>query len=64
MADNQINLTVEMNHDEAWAYAEFLKRVGFYDYKNLAVDEDETRLMISAGEKIREELARQGYAPR
>ena len=55
---------VELPDGQAWALAEFLKRVGYNDYRPLAVDEQEARDMQEAGEKLREALAEKGVAPR
>jgi len=57
-------ITVTLSASQAWAYAQFLKRVGLDDYKALAVDTDEAYLMLDAGEAIRTELRAVGYAPR
>lgn len=57
-------ISVELTDQEAWTYAQFLKRVGFNDYRSNAVDNDEAYVMVDAGEKIREALAQIGYAPR
>lgn len=57
-------ISVELTDHEAWTYAQFLKRVGFNDYRSNAVDNDEAYTMVDAGEKIREALAQRGYAPR
>lgn len=57
-------ITVTMTDTQAWAFAQFLKRVGLIDYKALAVDLEEAYTMLAAGQAIREELARAGYAPR
>lgn len=57
-------ITVTLSNAQAWAYAQFLKRVGLSDYKALAVDLDEAYLMLAVGEALREELAHAGYAPR
>jgi hypothetical protein len=57
-------ITVSLSTDMAWAYAQFLKRVGLDDYRSLAVDIEEAYQMRAAGQAIREELARAGYAPR
>jgi hypothetical protein len=59
-----ITITVELTDAEALAYAQFLKRVGWREYRDNAVNEDETYLMRDAGGKIREALSEQGYAPR
>ena len=57
-------ITVELTEAEAMAYAQFLKRVSWREYRNNAVNDDETELMRDAGGKIREALSEQGYAPR
>lgn len=57
-------IQVELQDDQAWAFAEFLKRVGYSDYRPLAVDEKEAYDMLYAGEKIRAALAEKGVAPR
>lgn len=59
-----ITIQATMSESQAWAFAEFLKRVGLSDYKGLAVDADEAYLMLSAGECLRRELGEQGIAPR
>jgi hypothetical protein len=55
---------VELPDGQAWALAEFLKRVGYNDYRPLAVDEQEAYAMQDAGEKVRAALAEKGIAPR
>ncbi|MDR0779920.1 MAG: hypothetical protein LBF16_04370 [Pseudomonadales bacterium] len=64
MTERQITFTVQLDAKHAWAFAQFLKRVGFNDYRPLAVDVDEAYLMVEAGEAIRTELRAVGYAPR
>ena len=59
-----IRLAIELTGEEAWAIAQFLKRVAVDDYRRLAVDGDEAYAMRDAGEAIRRVLAEQGYAPR
>ena len=59
-----MNLDVELPDGLAWAFAEFLKRVGYSDYRPLAVDDQEAYAMQEAGEKLRAALAEKGYAPR
>lgn len=63
-ATKPVRFTVELTADQARAYAQFLKRVGFSDYMGNAVDKDEAYLMVSAGEEIRAELASVGFSPR
>jgi hypothetical protein len=59
-----ITITVELTDAEALAYAQFLKRVGWREYRDNAVNDVEAELMRDAGRKIREALAEKGYAPR
>jgi hypothetical protein len=59
-----ITITVTLSDSEAWEYAQFLKRVCFSDYEQRATSQDEAYTMVGAGEKIREALREQGYAPR
>lgn len=59
-----ISIQVDLTGDQAWAFAEFLKRVSYGDYRLLAVSDDEARDMIEAGELVRKMLAEQGVAPR
>lgn len=57
-------LLIELSDEEAWAFAQFLKRVAMDDYRRLAVDGEEACTMQAAGEVIRRALAAQGHAPR
>ena len=57
-------ITVTLTDIQAEAFAQFLKRVGLDDYQALAFDQEEAYAMLSAGQAIREELGRAGYAPR
>jgi hypothetical protein len=59
-----VTITVTLRASEAWAYAQFLKRVCFSDYEQRATGQREAYTMIDAGEKIREALRDEGYAPR
>lgn len=67
MSDGQqqvVSVTVELTPQEAWDYAQFLKRVGFSNYRENAQDQDEAYRMLAVGEKFRAALADAGYAPR
>lgn len=57
-------ITASLTEAEALAFAQFLKRVGWNEYRINAVDENETYLMRDAGYKIQDALAEQGFAPR
>lgn len=44
MSDGQqqvVSVTVELTPQEAWDYAQFLKRVGFSNYRENAQDQNE-----------------------
>jgi len=57
-------IQTELPDDLAWAFAEFLKRAGYRDYRQLAADDQEAYAMQEAGEKLRAALAEKGVAPR
>lgn len=59
-----VTITAELTTAEAMALAQFLKRVGWREYRANSVDDAETYLMRDAGDKIRTALAEKGYAPR
>ena len=59
-----MNISLDINDRQALALAQFLKRAGFTDYRLRAVSDDEAYDMQYAAEKLREELARNGFAPR
>jgi hypothetical protein len=48
-----IKLTVEISEEQVWAFAPFLKRVGFSDYRALASHDNEADLMRDVGVKVR-----------
>ena len=62
--DPAVTITISLTSAQAWAFAEFLKRVGLSDFAALAVDQEEALAMLSAAAAIRLELAQAGYAPR
>lgn len=53
-----------MTDEEALALAQFLKRVCWSHVRECAVDDDETRTMLAAIERVRSGLAAKGYTPR
>lgn len=61
-----MHLNLEMDLDEtlASAFAQFLKRAGYSDYRALAANEQEAYDMQEAAEKLRTALAERGIAPR
>lgn len=64
MTQKTVMVSVELTDEEAWAFAQYLKRVGFYDYKSNSENEEQTYLMRDAGFKVQKALADVGYAPR
>ena len=57
-------VNVELDAEQAWALAQLVKRIGWADCRSLAEDEEQTRLMIAATERVRAALAAVGYSPR
>jgi hypothetical protein len=57
-------ITVELDAEQAWALAQLVKRIGWADCRSLAEDDEQTRLMIQATERVRAALAAAGCAPR
>lgn len=57
-------VTVELDAEQAWALAQLVKRIGWADCRSLAEDDEQTRLMIQATERVRAALAAAGYTPR
>lgn len=64
MSNKTIQLSAELTDEQAWQFAQFLKRVSYHDYRELATDDYEARTMVEAGEILRRALAEVGYAPR
>ena len=66
MEDEPTQVAVEFaaTSDELWALAQLVKRITWGDVRGCAVDEQETRVMLLALQKLRRELAEQGFAPR
>ena len=62
--ERRVEITVELTDAQAWQFAQFLKRSCFSDYRGHATSDEEAYQMINAGERIRQALANQGYAPR
>lgn len=57
-------LHFDINHEEGWALAQWLKRAGLNHYRQLAIDDNEAYLMQSAAARLRSALASAGFAPR
>lgn len=61
MAD--IKLQLNLTDEEAWVWAQFLKRVRIDHYADVSSNAAETILMFNVGEKIRRELIDAGFDP-
>ncbi|QOF75219.1 hypothetical protein IG197_32070 (plasmid) [Aminobacter sp. SR38] len=57
-------IVVNLSDDQAWAFAEFLKRVLPDDFERRAGDKTEANHMWDAGREIQRALADKGFAPR
>lgn len=58
-------INVELTESEEEALAQFLKRIGWQDWRANSVDDAEAQLMRAACEKLRASLNNSmGYAPR
>ncbi|MEY4684619.1 MAG: hypothetical protein RLZ25_1078 [Pseudomonadota bacterium] len=55
---------IEMTGDQASAYAKLLQKIDVSDYRKLAQDDTEARLMFEAGEVIRRALSDVGVVPK
>jgi hypothetical protein len=62
--ENIMEFIIELPEEQAWALAQYLKRIGYADYREKAVSEAEAWEMQQAGEALRAALAEQGIAPR
>lgn len=60
----KVRIEAELEADQAWAFAEFLKRALPEDFEKRAGDREEAALMWEAGLSIQRALADQGFAPR
>ena len=64
MTYDPAKIQFELPGDEAWALAQFVKRVGWTEMRENAENEEETYLIRSALGKLFEALREVGYAPR
>jgi len=64
MTTDTVTLSLYLTEQEAWDFAQFLKRAGFSDYRSNAADQEEAYRMLHVGEKVRGALAEVGINPR
>ena len=59
-----IQMEFELAAAEAWDLAQFLKRVGWREFRENAIDDDEATRMRDAANRVRKALAEKGFALR
>ena len=64
MSNESVTTTIELTEDQAMALAQFMKRVGWDEWRRKAVDDAEAHLMRDACDKLSKALADRGFAPR
>ena len=61
---DHVTIQCTMTDAEAWSLAQFLKRVGFSEFRALATADAEAYDMQTAGIQVAKALRDAGYAPR
>lgn len=61
---NAVTVTLELTPQEALALAQFVKRVGWSEFRQNAVDDDEAYVIRDAVDRVAAGLAQVGYSPR
>lgn len=64
MSQEMVTFTVTINDEMALGLAQFLKRVGWSEMRQNAVDDVEAYIIRDALDQVREALKEVGYAPR
>ena len=64
MPSDNVTIAAQLTDPQAWALAQFVKRVGWSEFRNNAVDDDEARLIRAAVDVLMASLREAGYAPR
>ena len=59
-----VTVTFELTSQEALALAQFVKRVGWSEFRQNAVDDDEAYVIRDAVDRVAVGLAQVGFAPR
>jgi len=63
-AGNEVVVTLRLGEDTAWALAQFVKRVGWSEFRALAVDDAEAGRIRAAVDALQRALGEVGVAPR
>lgn len=61
---DHLTLTLEASEDDLWALSQFIKRVGWQEFRANAVDDAEAYQIRAGVDALQRALARAGYAPR
>jgi hypothetical protein len=64
MVQKMVTFSVTLNDELAKGLAQFLKRVGFSEMRQNAVDDVEAYIMRDALDQVRSALQKAGYDPR
>lgn len=64
MTQKMVSFTVTINEELAESLSQFLKRVGFSEMRQNAVDDAEAYTMRDALDQVRKSLQEAGYDPR
>jgi hypothetical protein len=59
-----VRIELDLTAEDAWDLAQFLKRVGYQEFRVNAADDDEAYRMRDAANLVRKALAQSGFAPR
>lgn len=59
-----VDILLELDEEQAFALAQFVKRVGFVEMRSNAVDDQEAYLIRDAVDRVRIGLTNAGFAPR
>lgn len=59
-----IDLSLDLDETQALALAQFVKRIGWSEIRQNAVDDNEAYLMRDALDMLSKSLAGEGFAPR
>jgi dissimilatory sulfite reductase (desulfoviridin) alpha/beta subunit len=59
-----VTVTLELSDAHAWALAQFVKRVGWQEFRSNAADDDEAHAIRDAVDLLQKALKESGYAPR
>ena len=64
MLMSTMNFSLELTDDQAYALSQFVKRCGWSEWRQNAVDDAEAYLMRDAFDRLAKALSDGGYSPR